>query len=1004
MATMFVLLLLVVQVVGLITSISCTTSTSSSAFGTPDLVPSTSTTTVCKEAERIALVEYKKQIIKDPSNMLSSWDQGRDCCSWEGVRCDNRTGNIVGLDLRCPYDLLCLGGEISPSLLRLQHLNHIDFSRNDFYGARIPSFISQFKELRYLNLSGTNFMGPIPTSLGNLSNLQTLDLSDNDFDPYNESSDHQWLSHLTSLQHFVMNGVNFGNSSRSLFLALNKLPSIKEISLSNCELESIPLSIPHLNFSTLSILDLFGNHINFSGCSWVFNLKTLEYLDLSFNLLQYPEFTTFLTYPFSFSGEIRGELNKMSISESIGSLCGLETLDLSWLNITQGLVELGVVFSGCLMDSLTHLHLRHAHLEGDIPDWMGDIKNLKVLDLSDNLLSGSVPSFLVRLSSSLEKLLLLKNELKGTIPKEIGELEELVHLDLSGNQLSGVVSEAHFAQLKKLEILDVSGNSLVFNVSSNWVPPFLLEELRIRSCSVGPGFPTWLRTQHKLNSLDMSYTGITGTIPDWFWNLTTHNLTSNLLLSHNQIEGMIPKSLNFTNMDYLDLSSNRFEGPLPEFHSSKFNSILDLSNNSFSGPIENISSGAQFEIYLSRNQLNGNVPSWLCQRNGLSVIDISENHLSGELPDCGVNSSIPKNLNLAYNNIFGSIPESICSDPISSVQSLQLNHNKLSGEFPHSLKNCSQLLVLDLSDNNFTGSIPFWVGVNLSNLFLLKLRSNSFIDHIPPEISQLKYLQILDLSNNNLSRSIPTSLGNFTAMQMSPMATGWVPLIIDSREAMPLSFRGRQDNYTNSDLSFVKSIDLSNNDLSGLIPEELASLYGLQSLNLSGNQLEGEIPNKLGRLKQLESLDLSINKLLGTIPSTFSNLTFLNHFNVSHNNLSGRIPSGNQFNTFVDPSIYIGNHLCGSPLIEKCTEDGGASRKGPSDQEDEDNEDNEMIWLYIGSLSGFAAGFWTVWGVLVFKKKWRHAYFSRTDNISDNIYVYVVVSLRRMKNKMMPNY
>ncbi|KAJ0966799.1 hypothetical protein J5N97_023716 [Dioscorea zingiberensis] len=213
------------------------------------------------------------------------------------------------------------------------------------------------------------------------------------------------------------------------------------------------------------------------------------------------------------------------------------------------------------MDSLTHLHLSEAHLEGDIPDWMGGIKNLKILDLSHNSLSGSVPL-------------------------EIGELEELVHLDLSGNQLTGVVSEAHFAELKKLDILDMSDNSLVFNVSSNWLPPFLLEELRIRSCSVGPGFPTWLRMQHKLYSLDMSYTGITGTIPDWFWNLiTTHNLTS-VLLSNNQIEGMIPKSLNFINMEELDLSSNRFYGPLPDqFHSPRMNFILDLSNNSFSGPI-----------------------------------------------------------------------------------------------------------------------------------------------------------------------------------------------------------------------------------------------------------------------------------------------------------------------------------------------------------------------------------------------------------------------------------
>ncbi|XP_039134793.1 receptor-like protein EIX2 [Dioscorea cayenensis subsp. rotundata] len=847
----------------------------------------------CTERERMALLDFKKHIT-DSSNLLSSW-VGQDCCSWDGVHCDNTTGNIIGLALgqQGSEDFyMPLGGEISPSLLQLQHLSYLDLSGNFFSDPNIPSFISQFKELSYLNLSNAGFYGLIPASFGNLSSLHTLDLSHNNLF-ISEPAHHEWLSHLTSLKHLDMSAVPFGDnsSSSSLFLTLNKLPSINEIRMSNCELEKFPLSLPHLNFSSLSILDLSFNYINFSGISWVFNIKSLQYLDLNFNVHHVTRIPR-LGVQSRYIPKI--QYSKISIPESLGSLCSLRTLDLSWLNISKKLVELGSIFSGCLKHSLTRLQLRYANLDGDIPDWIGDIKNLKVLDLSTNSLSGSVPLSLARLSF-LEELFLVSNQLTGSLPEEIGNLAELVHLDLSHNQMCVIISAQHFTRLKKLETLAMSGNSLVFNVSSNWVPPFLLNELRIRSCSVGPEFPTWLQTQHKLEVLTMSHNRISSTVPDWLWNSTTHNLVD-LDLSDNQIQGMIPEFLTFTHMENLDLSSNLFSGPLPDLHMhSPFFSYIDLSNNSFSGHIpriivNNTTLFPYFGISISMNKLHGRVPDWLCQVKGLEFIDISKNHLSGELPDCWLDSFTLSNINLAYNNISGSIPDSICH--LRGLNSLLLSHNRLSSEFPNSLKNCSQLIVLDLGYNSFIGSIPTWIGECLSSLMVLILKWNAFANHIPQEISHLKNLQILDLSSNNLSGPIPKGLSNLTVMQMLPETTNWLPILLQNSETVFLSFRGREDAYGENRIGYVNYIDFSSNKLLENIPEELTSLYGLQSLNLSGNTLEGEIPDKLGRMKQLQSLDLSRNELSGSIPATLSNLAFLSLFNVSHNNLSGRIPSG----------------------------------------------------------------------------------------------------------------
>ncbi|XP_027152308.1 receptor-like protein EIX2 [Coffea eugenioides] len=177
------------------------------------------------ENERQALLEFKKGLI-DKSNRLASWT-GEDCCSWEGIGCSRNTGHVVKLDLRnnAVFDLerlifgdkqnyvsiygeTCLGGQISPSLVNLQHLHYLDLSSNYFAGIRIPTFIGSLKILRYLNLSAAGFDGTIPPQIGNLSALEYLDLG-NKFEGFSDwISGYQlstkslwWATSLSSLKH-----------------------------------------------------------------------------------------------------------------------------------------------------------------------------------------------------------------------------------------------------------------------------------------------------------------------------------------------------------------------------------------------------------------------------------------------------------------------------------------------------------------------------------------------------------------------------------------------------------------------------------------------------------------------------------------------------------------------------------------------------------------------------------------------------------------------------------
>lgn len=75
-------------------------------------------------------------------------------------------------------------------------------------------------------------------------------------------------------------------------------------------------------------------------------------------------------------------------------------------------------------------------------------------------------------------------------------------------------------------------------------------------------------------------------------------------------------------------------------------------------------------------------------------------------------------------------------------------------------------------------------------------------------------------------------------------------------------------------LNIVRSVDLSSNNLSGEVPEEVARLTALQSLNLSHNHFTERIPKKIGAVGSLESLDFSVNQLVGETPPSMSRLTF----------------------------------------------------------------------------------------------------------------------------------
>ncbi|KAL7189642.1 hypothetical protein ACSBR1_039313 [Camellia fascicularis] len=700
-----------------------------------------STNHFCPHDERHALLQFKQYFTINSSASsfcgeisypkTVSWNENSsNCCSWDGVTCDGLTGHVIELDLACSQ----LYGTIHPnnSLFQLSHLQLLDLSLNDFNYSHISSGIGHFPSLTHLELSFSKFSGSIPSKISHLSKLVSLGISSDDagllrLEPHNFR---MLLKNLTQLQELALLQVNI---SSSLPNCLMNLSSLRTLYLPFTTLHG---ELPHdiLLLPNLQDLQLSGNDdltgvfpmVNWSSGS---NLKMLDlgYTNLSGEV---PDSIGHLKSLFSLGLSHCNFFG--SIPKSLGNLTQITNLDLSWNNFN------GQVPSTLLnLKQLISLILVYNNLDGTIPDGFGKLINLEFLMLGENNFRGQFPCWVVNLTQLV--IFDVSNcTLTGPIPQSISKLVNLTILDLSSNNFSGVLEFQVFLNLNKLEFLDLSSNSLSIKTSSNnngTLPN--LSTFRLSSCKINE-FPDFLRNSNYLRTLDLSNNKIHGQIPKWVGQAS---FLQTLNLSHNKIHGQIPKWVGQAPY-LLDLSHNYLQGPVP---------VPALSMSYF---------------LISHNKLTGDIPSSICNLSSLVLLDFSHNKLSGVIPQClGNSSNVLSVLDLQMNEFHGTIPTTF--EKSNHLRNLNLNGNHLEGQVPRSLANCKHMEVLDLGNNKLNDTFPYWLE-SLPELQVLILQSNSF--HGPINTSRIKVpfpkLRIIDLSHNEFTGLLPvTYFRNFKAMR-----------------------------------------------------------------------------------------------------------------------------------------------------------------------------------------------------------------------------------------------
>jgi hypothetical protein len=235
----------------------------------------------CLGDQQFLLLELKNTLIFNStwSTKLAKWNRSVDCCSWDGVTCNE--GRVIGLNLSS--ESISGGLNNSSSLFSLQHLQDLNLAFNDFNHSQIPSEFDKLANLSYLNLSYTGFAGQIPIAISRLTRLVVLDLSSSRYLLKLENPNLKVLvQNFSELMELYLDGVLISAQGNEWGQALSSsLPNLRELGLSGCNLSGhIDSSLRHLQ--SLSFIDLSRNNLSAPVPEFFADFKNLTFLEFLF--------------------------------------------------------------------------------------------------------------------------------------------------------------------------------------------------------------------------------------------------------------------------------------------------------------------------------------------------------------------------------------------------------------------------------------------------------------------------------------------------------------------------------------------------------------------------------------------------------------------------------------------------------------------------------------------------------------------------------------------------
>lgn len=641
-----------------------------------------------------------------------AFEEGANPCTenWCGITCYTDISSVKGLNL----DSNNLSGTIPESISQLVDLETLDLGGDQIYGT-IPSSIGLMRKLKLLSLSYCDFEGSLPDIFSEESNLQFLDLS------YN-----------------ALEG--------TVPISFKKLKDILIINLSNNKLYGkLTDWMTPKQLNQIITLDLRTNMFSGSIPSET-NLTSMKGLYLSSNNFD-------KTIPDIFYHATNFSFLFLSNNFLIGTLpSSITNSKVSYLLVDDNLLDGKInTYDWSVMTLLTELSLSTNYLTGPFPQTLcfpgydkfmvnlgfnfltGTLayetcqqtlyRRIQYLILQGNFFTGPLHEILdISNVHRLEGLSLSNNELTGTIPSELfPRLPALIVLSLGSNCLSGTLPN-EICVASYLWGISVEGGSTSSNCQVPIIDiPSLGMNAFVTRKSITGTIPACLFGLQTIRSIYLSGNRLTGTLPD----INSSSLF-NASLSYNALTGTIPTSWYGKDLALIDLSYNKLSGTFPEnseisFNQNDINEIISLQVNRLSGTIPTSFNAPSVDVTM----LKGNMFS--C---GWNKRELTQNDPDFATYSCGsnmINNSIYLWLSLSFLVFF-------LMTLITRKLSRQKQHNRQSSSSMKQFVDLMNDLYTSLLVNN-TSSLPEIIIISTSypsilNFYLFSLHVRRFAVYV----------------------------------------------------------------------------------------------------------------------------------------------------------------------------------------------------------------------------------------------------------------------------------
>ncbi|OJD39895.1 conserved leucine-rich repeat protein [Diplodia corticola] len=469
----------------------------------------------------------------------------------------------------------------------------------------------------------------------------------------------------------------------------------------------------------------------------------------------------------------------------------------------------------------------HGNIMTELPVGLRRLEGLTILNLSRNRLHNDAFEVISQIGS-LRELRIAENDLEGDLPQSIGSLNNLEVLELQGNRIARLPDALR--ELVNLRVLNVNTNGMSSLPMDVLAALPLAELFASKNALRGTFFPETVTEMSRLQTLDLSGNALTSLGSS---DLSMPALKS-LNLSINRIE-TLPDLTRWTSLLTLLVEENK----LSEFPAG-FTSLRALRQANFNG--NNISKLepeiAQMDsldmLTLAANPLRErkfltmnaeDLKSELKRRHNTTAAGVDGSNEAGDGVEDVANGIIPANsmwamkpgglLDLSSKSL-AVLHENEFSPVASACRQLVLHHNFYT-HIPDSISLATNITLLDLSNNRLTTT--FTDAVSLPALRDLRLAANKLpsLDFLAAHLAAPR-LHALDVSANHITGALPLLRARFPHLTTLLASDNGI------------------DEISVTALAGLQVVGLANNSI-GRIPPEVGLLWdeGLKSLEIEGN-------------------------------------------------------------------------------------------------------------------------------------------------------------------------